>query len=317
MEAAREQFLWTERYRPKTLAQCVLPADLVLTFQGFIDQGNIPNLLLTGRAGIGKTTVARALCDQLEVDLLIINGSDEGRSIDVLRNQIRTFASSVSFSEGRKYVLIDEADYLNPNSIQPALRAFMEEFAKNCGFILTCNFKNKLIEPLHSRLAVVEFKIPSAEKATIAAKYHKRVMEILKLEKIDADPKIIAEVVKRYFPDFRKVLNELQRATSGGDKAITPAILGAHHDELYKDIIAAIVKKDFTAARKWVGTHDDIDTSQIYRTIYDKLHEFVKPDSVPQAILTLGEYQYKQAFVADSQINLMACFIELMGLDFK
>jgi replication factor C small subunit len=306
----REEFLWVERYRPKTIADTILSKQLKATFQQFVDDNNIPNLLLTGRAGVGKTTVARAMLDQLDCDYIVINGSLHG-NIDTLRNDILAFASTVSFSGGRKYVILDEADYLNPNSTQPALRNFMEEYSKNCGFILTCNFKNKLIEPLWSRCSVVEFKIPKEEKPSLASQFFKRVCDILEKEKVKYVDKVVAELVQKFFPDFRRTLNELQRYAATG--AIDSGILSNFTDESFKTLIDFMKKKDFSSVRKWVGENNDIDPVVLFRKLYDNASTMLANNaSVAQLVMIIANYQYKSAFVADQEINTTACMAELM-----
>lgn len=305
----RDEFLWTEAYRPHTIQDTVLPQSLKAVFQQFVDDGSIPNLLLTGKAGTGKTTVARAMLEELGCDYIVINGSMNG-NIDTLRNEILTFASSVSLSGGRKYVILDEADYLNPNSTQPALRNFMEEFSKNCGFILTCNFRNRIIEPLHSRCSVIEFAIPSAEKPKIAAAFFKRVLHVLSKEEVTADPKVVAAVVEKHFPDFRRTLNELQRYAATGQ--IDSGILANVADVSIKDLVQALKAKEFTTMRKWVAENTDVDANVLFRKFYDTASEFLKPQSVPQLVLIVADYQYKHAFVADHEINLVAFLTECM-----
>ena len=302
-------FLWVEKYRPKTIQDTVLPQPLKAVFQQFVNDGVIPNLMLSGKAGTGKTTVARAMLEELGCDYIIINGSMNG-NIDTLRNDISNFASSVSLQGGRKYVILDEADYLNPNSTQPALRNFMEEFSKNCGFILTCNFRNRIIEPLHSRCSIVEFKIPTQEKPKLAAQFYKRVMDILSQENVTADPKAVAAVVEKHFPDFRRTLNELQRYSASG--SIDAGILVNVQDNSIKELIGFLKAKDFTHTRKWVGENLDTDPVVLFRKFYDGAQDYFKPASVPQLILLIAEYQYKQAFVADSEINMVAFLTEVM-----
>lgn len=302
-------FLWVEKYRPKLIADAILPPSLKQTFQQFVDQQNIPNLLLCGRAGVGKTTVARAMLEEIGADYLIINGSMNG-NIDTLRNDIRQFASSVSFYGGRKYVILDEADYLNPNSTQPALRNFMEEFSKNCGFILTANFSNRIIDPLHSRCSVVEFKIDKDDKPKMASLLFKRAQQILESEGVEFDPKAVVEVVKKFFPDFRRVLNELQRYSATGK--IDSGILVNFTDEKLKGLIELVKQKNFTEIRKWVGENPDIDTTTFFRKLYDTASDYMKPSSIPQLVLILAGYQYKAAFVADQEINILACLTEIM-----
>ncbi len=304
-----DDFLWVERFRPKSVSETVLPASLKQTFQQFVDQKNIPNLLLSGRAGVGKTTIARAMLEELGNDYLVINGSMNG-NIDTLRNDIRQFASSVSFYGGRKYVILDEADYLNPNSTQPALRNFMEEFSKNCGFILTCNYVNRIIEPLHSRCSVVEFKIDKEEKPKMAGAFFKRVCHILEQEGVEYDQKAVIEVIKKFFPDWRRVLNELQRYSATGK--IDSGILVNFSDDNLKHIVELIKQKNFTEIRKWVGENSDIDTTTFFRKLYDTASEYLKPSSIPQLVLILAQYQYKAAFVADHEINILACLTEIM-----
>jgi DNA polymerase III delta prime subunit len=301
-------FLWVEKYRPRTIEDTILPDDLKQTFQQFIQQDKLPNLLLTGGPGIGKTTVARAMCEQLNVDYIVINGSMNG-NIDTLRTEIKDFASTISFTGSRKYVILDEADYLNPQSTQPALRNFMEEFSNNCGFILTCNFKNRIIEPLHSRCSVIEFKLSSKDRPKLASQLYKRVKTILSNENIQYDETVVAELIKRYFPDFRRVINELQRYSATGK--IDGGIL-ANHDSGINQLIEFLKSKKFVEMRKWIAQHSDIDTSELYRKIYDSASKHVKPQGIPQLVVTLADYQYKAAFVADHEINNVACMTELM-----
>ena len=303
-----KDFLWCEKFRPKTIQDTILPDDLKQTFQQFVDQENIPNLLLTGGPGIGKTTVARAMCEQLGVDYIVINGSMNG-NIDTLRTEIKDFASTISFSGGRKYVILDEADYLNPQSTQPALRNFMEEFSKNCGFILTCNFKNRIIDPLHSRCSVIEFKVTGKDKAAMASQMFKRVKTILSEVNVSYDQKALAEVITLYFPDFRRVINELQRYGATG--SIDTGIL-ANHSTSIEELVSSLKSKKFTDMRKWIANHKDMDTSQLYRQLYDNAVQYVQPQSIPQLVVTLADYQYKAAFVADHEINNVACMTALM-----
>ena len=303
-----KDFLWVEKYRPKTISDTILPDDLKQTFQQFVDQENIPNLLLTGGPGIGKTTVARAMCEQLGVDYIVINGSMNG-NIDTLRTEIKDFASTISFSGGRKYVILDEADYLNPQSTQPALRNFMEEFSKNCGFILTCNFKNRIIDPLHSRCSVIEFKVTGKDKAAMASQMFKRVKTILSDENISYDQKALAEVITLYFPDFRRVINELQRYGATG--SIDAGVLASNNASI-EELVSSLKGKKFTDMRKWIANHKDMDTAQLYRQLYDSAVQYVQPQSIPQLVVTLADYQYKAAFVADHEINNVACMTVLM-----
>lgn len=305
-----EHILWVEKYRPKNIRDCVLPEQLKDTFQSFIDKDYVPNLLLCGTAGVGKTTVAKAMLEQLGCDYITINGSLNG-NIDTLRNDILNFASSVSLSGGRKYVILDEADYLNANSTQPALRNFMEEFSRNCGFILTCNFKNRIIDPLHSRCSVIEFKIGSAEMAKIASDFYKRAKGILEAEGITFDKQTVADVIRRYFPDWRRVLNELQRYSSTG--TLSNAMFGDVCDTTIDGAVTLIKNKDFTGLREWVSENKDIDQTSIFRGLFDRLSVSLPPEAAASLILTLAKYQYQAAFVADHEINTLACMIEIMA----
>lgn len=310
-----ENFLWTEKYRPQTIEECILPESMKKTFKEFIDSGELPNFLFCGGAGVGKTTVAKALCNEVGAEYLFINGSEES-GIDVLRNKIKNFASSVSLTDSKKVVILDEADYLNANSTQPALRGFIEEFSNNCRFIFTCNFKNRIIEPLHSRCAVVEFKIENKEKATIAAAFFKRVVNILKTEKIEFDKAVVAELIGKHFPDYRRVLNELQRYSVSGK--IDSGLLVNIGDESYADLVKNLKAKNFTEVRKWVGKNSDVETTELFRHLYDKAVDYIEQSSIPQLVLVLAEYQYRAAFVADKEINIMAAMTEVMGqLKFK
>jgi len=313
MQYRDDEFLWVEKYRPRTIDDCILPEDQKATFKQFLDKGEIPNMLLCGGAGMGKTTVARALCEELGTDYIVINGSMNG-NIDTLRNEILGFASTVSFTGKTKIVILDEADYLNPNSTQPALRNFIEEFSSNCRFIFTCNFKNRIIAPLHSRTTVVEFKIVNADRPKIAAGFFKRVMEILKTENITADSKSVAKLVERHFPDYRRVLNELQRYSVSG--VIDEGVLVNMKEANIRDLTDALKDKDFKKMRQWVVNNIDSDPQTLFRLIYDQLTDQVK--QVPQLILLLADYQYKAAFVADAEINLVACLTEIMAaVEFK
>lgn len=305
----REDFLWVEKYRPRTIADTILPEDLKATFQTFVDEGSVPNMLLTGRAGVGKTTVARALLEQIDADYIVINSSMHG-NIDTLRTDILNFASTVSFSGGRKYVILDEADYLNPNSTQPALRNFMEQYSKNCGFILTCNFKNKLIEPLWSRCSVVDFVIPKEQRPKLALAFFKRVKDILSKENVEYDSKAVVSVIEKHFPDWRRVLNELQRYAATG--RIDAGILVNLQEETFKALLGYLKNKEFSNVRKWVGENADIDVATFFRKFYDTSHEYMDSSSVAQLVLILAKYQYQAAFVADHEINLAACLTEIM-----
>jgi replication factor C small subunit len=307
----QEDFLWVEKYRPRTVSDTILPAQLKATFQQFVDQKNVPNLLLTGRAGVGKTTIAKAMLNELGADYITINGSMNG-NIDTLRVEIANFASSISFTGGRKYVILDEADYLNPNSTQPALRNFMEEFSNNCGFILTCNFKNRIIEPLHSRCSVVEFSIPKADRPKLAGQFFNRVKTILETESVTYDQQTVAEFIQLYFPDWRRVLNELQRYSATG--RIDSGLLSNKADDSINALIGHMKDKKFTDVRKWVAENTDIDSNVLYRSLYDILPSKLKSTtSVAGAIITLAEYQYKEAFVANSEINRVAALATLMA----
>ena len=303
------QLLWVEKYRPHKIEDCILPDSIKTTFQEYVNRKEIPNLLLAGSAGVGKTTIAKALCDEIGCDYIVINGSDES-GIDTFRNKIKNYASSMSLSGGRKVIIIDEADYLNPNSTQPALRGAIEEFSVNCSFIFTCNFKNRIIEPLHSRCSVVEFKIQNGQKAKMATQFFKRVEWILSEEGIVYDKEVVAAVVMKHFPDNRRVLNELQRYSVSG--TIDKGILATVSDVQITDLIKAIKGKDFGSARKWVTNNLDSDSATVLRKIYDSMYDFLKPDSIPQAVLVLAKYQYQSAFVADQEINMMACLTEMM-----
>ena len=305
----KETFLWVEKYRPKTISDCILPDSIKNTFIEFVGQKEIPNLLLSGGSGVGKTTVARAVCEELHADYILINGSEES-GIDVLRNKIKTFASTVSLQGGYKVVILDEADYLNPQSTQPALRGFIEEFHRNCRFIFTCNFKNRIIEPLHSRCAVIEFKI-NGNKNQLANEFMGRVESILKAEKIGFEDKVIAELIMKHFPDWRRVLNELQRYSVSG--TIDTGILVNIAEVSLKELMTHLKGKDFKNVRKWVVDNIDNDPVKVFRKVYDKMYEYMKPGSIPNAVLVLGEYQYKSAFVADQEINLLACLTEIMS----
>ena len=303
-----EHLLWTEKYRPQTVEDCILPDRLKKPFQEYVDQKNIPNLLLSGGAGVGKTTVAKAMCEEIGCDYMVINGSDES-GIDTFRMKIKNYASSMSLAGGRKVIIIDEADYLNPNSTQPALRNAIEEFASNCSFIFTCNYKNRIIEPLHSRCAVIDFGLRNGEKAKMASAFFKRIQSILQSEKIDSEDKVLAELVKKHFPDFRRVINELQRYSQFG--SIDTGILAQIADVSLSEIIKSLKEKDFGSVRKWVATHE-VDPNTLYRKLYDAMYESLKPQSIPQAVVILADYQYKTAFVADQEINTVACLTELM-----
>lgn len=302
-----EHMLWVEKYRPQKIEDCILPDALKKTFQEFVNRKEIPNLLLCGTAGVGKTTVARALCEEVGCDYIIINGSDEN-GVDAVRVKIKNYASSMSLSGGRKVVILDEADYLTPNA-QAILRAGIEEFASNCSFIFTCNFKNRIIDPLHSRCTVIDFKA-NGSKAKMASQFFHRVCGILNDEGVTYDKEVVAAVITKHFPDNRRILNELQRYSVSG--TIDKGILAAVSDVQLGELTKALADKDFSSARKWVTNNLDNDPARIFRSLYDTLYEKLKPGSVPQLVLILAKYQYQAAFVADHEINLMACLTEIM-----
>lgn len=301
--------LFVEKYRPKTIDDCILPERLKKPFQEYVNRKEIPNMILCGTAGVGKTTVARAMCEEIGADYILINGSDES-GIDTLRVKIKGFASSVSLMGGRKVIIIDEADYLNPNSTQPAFRGVIEEFSGNCSFIFTCNFKNRIIEPLHSRCAVIDFKLVNGEKAKMAAAFLKRVEYILKNENIEYDQKVLAEVIMKHFPDYRRVLNEVQRYATFGK--IDTGILNSSSNSRVKELIPLVKQKNFTEIRKWVSSNSDSDVNLIYREIYDSLYDILKKETIPMAVVLLAKYQYQSAFCADQEINLLAFLTEMM-----
>ena len=303
-----EQFLWTEKYRPKTVEDCILPERLKVPFQEYVNQKQIPNLLLTGGAGVGKTSVAKAMCNEIGCDYMVINGSDEN-GVATIRIKISNYASSMSFAGGRKVIIIDEADYLTPNA-QAILRNAMEEFSTNCSFIFTCNYKAKIIDPLHSRCAVIDFGMKNGEKQKMATDFLKRILSILDSQKIEYEKKVVAELVMKHFPDFRRVINELQRYAQLGK--IDVGILAQIGDVSITQIVKHLKEKDFTSIRKWAAT-TDIDATTFYRKLYDNLYEILKPSSIPQIVIILADYQYKQAFVADQEINLVACLTQIMA----
>lgn len=308
MNGDNTEFLWVEKWRPKTIRDCILPASQRKIFQEMIDKGDIQNMLLCGSAGVGKTTVAKAICEEMGLDYLFINASLEN-GIDVLRTKISQFASTVSFTGKTKVVILDEADYTNPQSFQPALRGFIEEFSQNCRFIFTCNFKNRIIPPLHSRCSVIEFKIDKSEKPKIAAAFFKRISEILAHEKIESDGKAVAKVVEKHFPDYRRILNELQRYSVSGK--IDEGILVNMGEINMNELISSLKEKDWKRMRSWVVNNLDNDPTTLFRKIYDNLIDNVK--QVPQLVLLLADYQYKAAFCADQEINLVACLTEIMA----
>ena len=304
-------FIWVEKYRPKTIDECILPESIKKTFSDFLNKGEIPNMLLSGPPGVGKTTVAKALCNQLGVDYYVINGSDEGRFLDTVRNNAKNFASTVSLSSeaSHKVIIIDEADNTT-SDVQLLLRASIEEFSRNCRFIFTCNYKNKIIEPLHSRCAVIDFTFKGKQKADIATCFFKRINSILEQERIESDKKVVAELINKHFPDWRRVLNELQRYSVGGK--IDSGILAYFSDVKVNDLIKNLKEKNFPEVRKWIVSNLDNDSSVLLRRIYDSLNESLVPASIPAAVLVIAKYQYQVAFVADQEINMLACLTEIM-----
>jgi len=304
-------FIWVEKYRPKTIDDCILPENIKKTFKDFLNRGEIPNMLLAGPPGVGKTTVAKALCNELGVDFYVINGSDEGRFLDTVRNNAKNFASTVSLTSEAKHkiIIIDEADNTG-NDVQLLLRAFIEEFAGNCRFIFTCNYKNKILEPLHSRCAVIDFSIRGKEKQQIAANFFQRLNFILEQERVEADKKVLVELINKHFPDWRRVLNECQRYSVSGK--IDSGILAAFSDVAVNDLIKNLKTKNFPEVRKWVNSNMDNDTSVLFRRIYDSLYESLVPNTIPAAVLVIAKYQYQMAFVADQEINMLACLTEIM-----
>jgi len=310
IESRDDQYLWVEKYRPQKIDDCILPESMKNNFKQYLEQGELPTFLFSGTAGVGKTTVAKALCEEVGADWIMINGSDEGRQIDVLRNKIKNFASTVSLTDAKKVVIIDEADYMNADSVQPALRSFIEEFSNNCRFIFTCNFKHRIIEPLRSRCANIEFKVDNKEKQAIAAQFFKRVSQILKNENVEYDPKVVAELITQHFPDYRRILNELQRYSVSGK--IDSGMLVNLTAESYKDLVKVLKERNFTEVRKWVAKNSDADTPVLFRELYDNASEYMEASTIPNLILVLADYQYKAAFVADQELNIMAAMTEIM-----
>lgn len=304
----REDYLWSQKYRPRTVDDCILPEDLKKTFKQFVADKNVPNLMLYGRAGIGKTTIAIAMLNEIDADYITINGSLDG-NIDTLRTKIQQFASTLSFRGGRKYVIIDEGDYLT-QATQPALRNFIEEYSKNCGFILTCNFKNKIIEPLASRFSGIDFSIRKEDAIPLAGKFFKRVQAILNENNVKYDNAAVAQLIKKYYPDWRKCLNELQRYSATG--LIDSGILANFSDESFNKLISLMKERNYTDVRKWVAESTDSDSSRLFRQFYDHASALVEPASIPQLVLILADYQYKASFVVDQEINLSACLAEIM-----
>ncbi len=304
-------FLWVERYRPANVRECILPENTSQMFEGFVEQGEIPNLLLAGPAGIGKTTIAKALCNELEADFFVINGSDEGRFLDTVRNQAKSFAASVSLTSKAKHkvIIIDEADNCTPD-VQMLLRGNIEEFQNACRFIFTCNYKNRIIDPIHSRCSVVDFNVKGKERAQMAASFFDRVKTILDINKIEYEKKVVALIIQKYFPDFRRTLNELQKYSSKGK--IDTGILGSGADLAVGDLVTYLKKREFTNMKKWVVQNLDNEPQIIMRKVYDTMYTYMKPKSIPEAVLIMGEYQYKANFVMDQEINLVAFMTELM-----
>jgi DNA polymerase III delta prime subunit len=311
---SKDQFLWVEKYRPQTIEECILPAGLKQTFQSIVDTGDLPNMMFTGSAGVGKTTAARALCNQLGLDYILINGSEDG-NIDTLRGKIKQFASTVSLQGGQKVVILDEADYLNPQSTQPALRGFIEEFSSNCRFILTCNFKNRIIDPLHSRCSIFEFNYGSTN-GRLAGDFMKRLQMILDSEEIKYENAVIAELIMKYIPDWRRVLNECQRYGMSGH--IDTGILVTLDETSIKGLMGDLKTKNFKEMRKWVTNNIDVESAKLFRMIYDNMLTYIEPSSIPQVVLILADYSYKDSFVADHELNVVACMTEIMSqINFK
>ena len=306
----RDDFLWVEKYRPKRISDCVLPSDLHEPFSDFIDQGKVPNLIFAGGPGTGKTTAAKALCEETATDYLMVNGSDEGRNIDTVRTTLNQFCSSVSMTGNRKAIIMDEADYMNPDSVQPALRGFIERFGNNVSFLFTCNYHNRIIAPIHSRCSVFDFIISLNEKPKIAEQYLKLCESILEKEEIEFDRKVLVQLIMKHFPDFRRMLNELQRYASSGK--IDVGILTTLEEINVGELVDSLRGKKFSDMRKWANSNMDSDVVRIYRKLYDSLNNYLKQQSIPQAVLIIADYQYKSAFVADQEINLVACLTEIM-----
>jgi len=309
----RDDFLWVEKYRPHKISDCVLPSDLSEPFSEFVEQGKVPNLILTGGPGTGKTTAARALCDETKTDYLMVNGSDEGRNIDTVRTTLNQFCSSISMTGNRKAIIMDEADYMNPDSVQPALRGFIEKFGNNVSFLFTCNYPSRIIDPIHSRCSVLDFSIPVNEKPKIAEEYLFLVEGILQKEDVKFERKVLIQLIMKHFPDFRRVLNELQRISVSGN-----IVLSSSKTDSYDILLQHIKEKDFKKMRQWVVNNIDTDASAIFRGLYDKMTDYLKPQGVPQMVLILADYQYKHAFVADHELNVVACLTEIMAnVEFK
>jgi len=305
------EFLFVEKYRPQTIEETILPASIKKSFQEFVKNGELPNLLLTGSAGIGKTTVAKALCNEIGADFIVINGSDEGRLIDTLRTKIKNFASTVSLSGGSKVVILDEADYISADSVQPALRNFIEEFSSNCRFIFTCNYKNRIIPALHSRCTVIDFKITPTEKQKLALVFLNRLKMICDDEGIKFEEKVLVELILKFFPDFRRCINEVQRYGASG--VIDSGLLATLSEEKLTPLIDMLQNKDWSGMRKWVGQNADNDFNTLYRKVFNALEKRLEPTSIPAAVLVIADYQYKSAFAMDSEINFTACLTEIMS----
>jgi DNA polymerase III delta prime subunit len=304
-----EEYLWVERYRPKCVADCILPDRIKKVFQSYVDEGNLPNLMLTGSAGVGKTTVAKAMCEQLGLNHLFINSSEE-RGIDMLRTKIKGYASTISLTGGRKVIILDEADYLTPEA-QAGLRGAIEEFSDNCSFIFTCNFKSRLIDALHSRCSVIDFSLQAEEKPRMAAQLFARLSTVLTQENISYDKQVLIKILEKFFPDYRRTLNELQRYSASG--AIDAGTLAQVSDiRKITDLVKHLKEGNFAEMRKWVVVNSDIEPARIYRKVYDSLYDYFKPESIPQAVVILAKYQYQSAFVADQEINIVACLTEIM-----
>lgn len=304
-----DNFLFVEKYRPKTISECILPKGIKKTFLSILDSSEIPNMMFTGSQGVGKTTVAKALCNELGLDYILINGSEQG-NIDTLRGKIKQFASSVSLMGGYKVIILDEADYLNPQSTQPALRAFIEEFSNNCRFIFTCNFKNRIIKPLHSRCSVYDFSIPNKEKPVLAGEFFARLQKIVKDEELDIPTPGLVLLIEKYFPDWRRVLNEMQRYGITGDTASEVSTI---NNDNFKELMSILKDKNFRKMRKWVVDNIDLEPTAVFRKVYDTVYDYVTPASIPEIIVTLAEYQYKDAFVADHELNTVACLTQVMA----
>ena len=307
----RDDFLWVEKYRPHKISDCVLPSDLQEPFSDFVDQGKVPNLILTGGPGTGKTTAAKALCDETKTDFLMVNGSDEGRSIDTVRTTLNQFCSSVSMTGNRKAIIMDEADYMNADSVQPALRGFIEKFGNNVSFLFTCNYPSRIIDPIHSRCSVLDFSIPVNEKPKIAEEYLFLVEGILQKEDVKFERKVLIQLIMKHFPDFRRVLNELQRYSVSGQ--IDAGILVNLSEVNINELMVSLKEKEFTNVRKWIVQNLDNDPVRIFRRVYDTMYDRIDSSSIPHAVLILADYSYKSSFVADQEINLLACMTELMG----